>query len=95
MSSDDVCGELRGQDVPLDRVSYELSREESGAYQFVTVTFDLGLAEFDVNFEVEKAEQFIVEFRDEVVRAKQADLEYQTDTDPETGVAATDGGLDE
>lgn len=95
MSSAEPSGELRGQELPLDRVSYEMSWKECGEFQFVTVTFDLGFAEFDVDFELEEAEQFIVEFRDELVRAKQAELEYETNTDPESGVAATDGGTNE
>lgn len=86
-----VSGRLSGQEMRLE-VDYDLDHEGGGEYQAVVATFDLGFAEFDAHFTEEEAEQFIVEFRDELVRAKQAKLEWETNTDPESGVAEADGG---
>lgn len=93
MSDLPPSGELRGHDQPLDAVDYEIDMVEfEEGHCMVAVTFDLGFAELDVQFNSEDAEEFIVEFRDELVHAKQAQLEWETNTDPETGVAETDGG---
>lgn len=91
MSDFPPAGELRGQDMQLDAVDYEIDMVEiEEGLSMVFVTFDFGFAELDVEFNVEDGEEFIVEFRDELVRAKQAQLEYQTNTDPESGVADCD-----
>lgn len=87
-----VGGWLEGKEIPLDRIDYELAHNTEEGDSWVLVTFDLGFAEVEVQFDAEQAEEFIVEFRDELVRAKQASLEQQTDTDSDTGVAKPDGG---
>ncbi|WP_143414708.1 hypothetical protein [Halorubrum sp. SD683] len=88
-------GRLRGKDMVVDEIGYELDYQTEDEYAWVLLTLDLGFTEVEVQFDSEKAEQFIVEFRDELVKAKQEQLEYDTNTDPDSGVCATDGGVDE
>ncbi len=70
-------------------VGYEVEHVEldDGETQLVRLTFDLWELSASVDFHIDQAEDFLVQFRDEVVRAKQAQLEWETDTDPETGIA--------
>lgn len=60
---------------------------DNGETQIVRLTFDLGGLEMNTDFSIEEAEEFIVAYRDAVVRAKQARLEWETNTDPESGIA--------
>lgn len=87
-----VSGTLTGKEQGFDRVDYSLDYAAEAESVAVVTTFDLGFGEFDVYFSEDEAEQFIVKFRDELVRAKQARLEWETDTDPDSGVAETGGG---
>jgi hypothetical protein len=84
--SGDCLAEFHGTGFPLDVVTWELDSHESDGHAFVDLCFNFGELEAELSFEIEDAEQFIVQFRDEVVRAKQRELEWQTDTDSQTGV---------
>jgi hypothetical protein len=84
--SGDCLAEFHGTGFPLDAVTWELDSHESDRHAFVDLCFNFGELEAELSFEIEDAEQFIVQFRDEVVRAKQRELEWQTDTDSQTGV---------
>lgn len=70
-------------------VGYDVEHVEldGGQTQVVRLTFDLWELEASVNFHIDQAEDFIVRFRDEVVRAKQAEVEWETNTNPDTGIA--------
>ena len=70
-------------------VGYEVEHVEldNGETQLVRLTFDLWELSASVDFHIDQAEDFLVQFRDEVVRAKQAELEWETNTDPESGIA--------
>lgn len=77
-----------GTEEVTDAVRYDVNHVslDDGETNLVCLTVNIWSLEASVNFRIEQAEEFIVQFRDETVRAKQAQLEYQTDTDPETGV---------
>ncbi len=85
-------GRLRGKDIPIDEIGYELDHQSDDGYAWVLLTLDLGFTEVEVQFDTDRAETFLVEFRDELVKAKRAQLEQQTNTDPSSGVAECDGG---
>ena len=70
-------------------VGYEVEHVEldNGETQLVRLTFDLWELSASVDFHIDQAEDFLVQFRDEVVRAKQAELKWETNTDPESGIA--------
>lgn len=84
--TDSPAGEMRGDSRRFDLVNYEVGHKSEDGCSWVIVTFDFDFAEFDVMFKRELAEKFVVELRDELVRAKQSELEWQTNTDPESGV---------
>lgn len=87
--SDDVAVTISGTGNIADAVGYEVEHVEldDGETQLVRLAFDLWQLTASVDFHIDQAEDFLVQFRDEVVRAKQAELEWETDTDPETGIA--------
>jgi hypothetical protein len=87
--TDDVAITISGTDNVADAVGYEIEHVElgDGETQLIRLTFDLWELSASVDFHIDQAEDFIVQFRDEVVRAKQAELEWETDTDPEAGIA--------
>lgn len=89
MTDDEVAVTISGTGNAASAVGYEIEHVEldDGETQLVRLTFDLWELSASVDFHIEQAEEFIVRFRDEVVRAKQAQLEWETDTDPETGIA--------
>lgn len=80
---------ITGTGKTANSVSYEIEHVEleDGEMNIVRVTFDLWEFEISVDFNVDEADQFLTRFRDEVVRAKQSRLEWETDTDPSTGVS--------
>lgn len=85
--SRDVWARLAGEQVLSEGASYDIEHVEHGGEAYsVEVTVDLGGLELTLDFALEEAEEFIVRFRDEVVRAKQAKLEWETDTDVDSGV---------
>ena len=91
--SRDVWARLSGNQLVSENASYDIEHVEHGdgeAYS-IDLTLDLGGLEVVVDFPLEAAEEFLVAFRDEIVRGKQARLEWETDTDPETGVADVEG----
>lgn len=69
---------------------YEIERKEmaGGEIQLVEVTLDTGAVEISTEFELDEAEEFLVEFRDAIVDGKIKELEWETDTGPETGLAS-------
>jgi hypothetical protein len=87
--TDDVAVTISGTGNVASAVGYEVEHVEldDGEIQLVRLTFDLWELSASVDFHIGQAEDFLVQFRDEVVRAKQAELEWETDTDPETGIA--------
>ena len=83
-----VWARLGGEGLLNENVTYDVEAAEHGdgeAYS-VDLTFDLDGLSLTIDFDPEVAEEFIVAFRDEIVRAKQKELEWETDTDPESGV---------
>lgn len=87
--TDDVAVTISGTGQVASAVGYEVEHVEldDGETQLIRLTFDLWELSASVDFHIDQAEDFLVRFRDEVVRAKQAELEWETDTDPETGIA--------
>lgn len=87
--SDDVAVTISGTGNIADAVGYEVEHVEldDGETQLVRLTFGLWQLTASVDFHIDQAEDFLVQFRDEIVRAKQAELEWETNTDPETGIA--------
>lgn len=81
-----VYGTLEISELPLNDIEYDIEHVTIDGHSYLEITFKIGLGEFTARFTIERAEKFIVELRDEIVRAKQAQLEWETDTDPETGV---------
>jgi hypothetical protein len=53
----------------------------------VALRFGFAGLEAELTFDIEAAEEFLIQFRDEIVRAKQKELEWETNTDPESGIA--------
>lgn len=89
MSRDEVAVTISGTGNVADAVGYEVEHVEldDGETQLVLLTFELWELSASVDFHIDQAEDFLVQFRDEVVRAKQAELEWETNTDPESGIA--------
>ena len=88
MSDDDTCAaKFRGTSRSLDAVSWELEAQEADGYAFVALRFGFAGLEAELTFDIEAAEEFLIQFRDEIVRAKQKELEWETNTDPESGIA--------
>ena len=88
--SRDVWARLSGDQLVSENVGYDIEHVEHGdgeAYS-IDLTLDLGGLDVVVEFplEDETAEEFLVAFRDEIVRGKRAKLKWETDTDPESGV---------
>jgi len=81
---------LAGEGLLSESVSYEIEATEHGNGEAfsVDITIDLGGLSLTIDFDPEMAEDLVVDLRDEIVRAKQKELAWQTDTDPETGVSA-------
>lgn len=86
MSDRPLSATIAGAEKVVDSVGYEIEHIEgdSGETPLVRVTFDLWQLEIFVTFSIDDAEEFLVAFRDEIVRAKQEKLEQKTNTDPET-----------
>lgn len=78
-------GRLYGDGVPAD-ASWAWDAYEADSVGLVELTIDFGGVKAELTMDIKHAEQFIVEGRDAVVQAKQAELEWETDTDPEAGV---------
>ena len=89
MSDGEASVTITGTGEVASAVGYDVEHVEldNGETQLVRFTFNLWKLSASVGFHAKQAEEFIVQFRDEVVRAKQAELEWETDTDPETGIA--------
>lgn len=88
MTNHALTADLRGTGVPIDDPECDVNMVEHGeGFCTVAVTFEISIVEFEVEFKIEQAEEFIVEFRDELNHAKQNKLEWETNTDPKTGVA--------
>lgn len=87
--TDDVAVTISGTGNVASAVGYDVEHVEldAGETQLIRLTFDLWELSASVDFNIDQAGDFIVRFRDEVVRAKQVELEWETDTDPETGIA--------
>lgn len=83
----DCSAEFHGTSHTLDAVSWELEAQEADGYAFVALRFGFAGLEAELTFGIEAAEEFLVQFRDEIVRAKQKELEWETNTDPESGIA--------
>lgn len=88
MSDDDTCAaKFRGTGHSLDAVSWELEAQEADGYAFVALRFGFAGLEAELTFDIETAEEFLIQVRDEIVRAKQKELKWETNTDPDTGIA--------
>ena len=89
MSDGEASLTISGTGEVAGAVSYEVEHVEldGGETQLVRITFDLWELFASVDFHVDQAEEFIIQLRDEIVRAKQARLEWETNTDPESGIA--------
>lgn len=87
--TDDVAVTISGTGNVASAVGYEVEhvKLDDGETQLIRLTFDLWELSASVDFHIDQAEDFLVQFRDEVVWAKQAELEWETDTDPATGIA--------
>lgn len=89
MSDGKLVGRIFGTGKIADTVDCETEHIEDteAEVQMIEVTFDFYMVEFSVTYSIKEAEEFLVGFRDEIIRAKRAQLEWETDTDPETGIA--------
>jgi hypothetical protein len=83
----DCSAEFHGTSYTLDAVSWEIEAQQADGYAFVALRFGLAGLEAELTFDIEAAEEFLIQFRDEIVRAKQKELEWETNTDPESGIA--------
>lgn len=85
---------LRGEGRAFEStpLTVEHVEEDDGETQIVRVEADLYNLTAEIDFLVDDAEQFLILFRDEIVRAKRAELEWETDTDPDTGIAGESHG---
>ena len=88
MSDDDTsAAEFHGKGHSLDAVPWELEAREADGYAFVALRFGFAGLETELTFDIETAEEFLIQFRDEIVRAKRKELEWETNTNPDTGIA--------
>jgi len=89
-----VYANIVGEGALHDNAGYEVEHvaDAGGQEQIIRLTVDLGGLQLSLDFNLEGAEEFIVRVRDAVVRAHQARLEWETDTDPETGVVVPEEG---
>lgn len=79
---------ISGRGNAADAVNYDVEHLEleDGEYHMVRVNLDIGFVEASVDFDLDDAEEFLIEFRDHLVNAKRAQLEWESNTDPTTGV---------
>jgi len=93
MSDGRVWARLSGQELLSETATYDIDHfgHESGETVTITLTVDMGELELTLAFDPDTAEAFVVAVRDAVVRAKQARIEWETDTGPETGITAREG----
>lgn len=91
--SRDVWVSLTGGEVVYESVDYDVKHVEhdGGEAHTIELTLNLGGLSVTVDFPLNTAEAFLGEFRDEIVRAKRTKLEWETDTDPSTGVPDAEG----
>lgn len=84
----DIWTRLDIEDEFFECVDYEVTHADHDGGESQTVELTVGREGLTVTheFPIEAAEEFIVRFRNAVVRAKQAELEWQTNTDPSSGV---------
>lgn len=89
MTDGEASVSITGTGEVVGAVGYESEHVEldGGETQLVRLTFGLWELSASIDFHVDQAEEFIVQLRDEVVRAKQTRLEWETNTDPESGIA--------
>jgi len=88
MTDDDTCAaKFRGTGHSLDVVPWEIKAQEADGYAFVALRFGFAGFEAELTFDIETAEEFLIQFREDIVRAKQKELEWETNTDPESGIA--------
>lgn len=76
-----LSGELHAHPVP-----WEIETSTEDGVGLVTVSFPVRGLDVEVSFPIETADEFIVELRDAIVDAKRQQLEWETDTDPDTGI---------
>ena len=89
---DDVQVAISGTENVASAVSYDVKHVDAVAdgTQVVRLTFGLWELCVSVDFCIDQADEFLVEVRDAVVRAKRAQIEWETNTDPETGIVGED-----
>jgi hypothetical protein len=75
--------DISGTEAMADAVTWEFDTWQEEGIAHVDVTFELGALKMRFSFTVDQAEQFVVQFRDEIVGAKQKELEWKTNTDTE------------
>jgi len=77
-----VWGRVAGEALVSEQVTYDIDTVEhdDGAAVSIEVRFSVGGLSLIIDFGLEQADVFLREFRDEVVRAKRAKLEWRTDT---------------
>jgi hypothetical protein len=88
MSEAKTCSaEFHGASHTLDAVSRELEAQEADGYAFVALRFGFAGGEAEPLVDIKAASDFLIQFRDEIIRAKQKAPEWETNTDPESGIA--------
>ncbi|MUW14849.1 hypothetical protein GJ633_09370 [Halorubrum sp. CBA1125] len=84
--SDDCAGRVLGSGGYSYSVGWETDSHAEDGIGMIELCIQLGGFDVELSFRIDEAETFLEDVRDEIVRAKQAELEWETDTDPETGV---------
>jgi hypothetical protein len=89
MNDGRVWTRLSGEEFISETATYDVDHVAHAGGETVTIdlTVDMGGISLTVDMDLDEAESFIRQFRDEIVRARQARIEWETDTDPETGIS--------
>lgn len=83
--------QLSGDIVLSESTEYEIDHRTYEGVPVVEITLH-GAETLEISFTLrpEQAEEFVTRVRDEIVRGKRSELEWLTNTDPESGVAGED-----
>jgi hypothetical protein len=84
--SERCTARVTGSGCFLDAVNWELDSHAEDGIGVVELQLGLGGLDVELSFTIDEAQSFLEDVRDETVRAKQAELEWEMDTDPETGI---------
>jgi len=88
MNDGRVWTRLSGEEFISETATYDIDHIVHGSGETVTIDLTVNMGEISliVDMDLDEAESFLRCFRNEIVRGKRARLEWETDTDSETGV---------